>query len=132
MNKQVEMPPTQFYKLTGSDDKTLIFESRFESGNLLAAIKISDNEYDLILQNDINTNGHTQWFFFRIGNTRKGMKVVLNIINLAKPDSLYNYGMKVLNFSNKLNDSEGVGWHRIGESIDYYQNNFKKDGNPRF
>ena len=42
--------------------------------------------------------------FFRIGNTRKGMKVVINIINLAKPDSLYNYGMKVLNFSNKLND----------------------------
>jgi hypothetical protein len=38
---------------------TLIFESRFESGNLLAAIKISDREYDLILQNDINTNGHT-------------------------------------------------------------------------
>ncbi len=99
---------------------------------MLAAIKINDNEYDLILQNDINTNGHTQWFFFRIGNTRKGMKVVLNIINLAKPDSLYNYGMKVLNFSNKLNDSEGVGWHRIGENIDYYQNNFKKDGNPRF
>ena len=118
--------------MTGNDDKTLIFESRFESGNLLAAIKISDNEYDLILQNDINTNGHTQWFFFRIGNTRKGMKVVLNIINLAKPDSLYNYGMKVLNFSNKLNDLEGVGWHRIGENIDYYQNNFKKDGNPRF
>ena len=57
---------------------------------------------------------------------------MLNIINLAKPDSLYNYGMKVLNFSNKLNDSEGVGWHRIGEKIDYYQNNFKKDGNPRF
>lgn len=58
--------------------------------------------------------------------------MTLNIINLAKPDSLYNYGMKVLNFSNKLNDIEGTGWHRVGESIDYYQNNFKKDGNPRF
>lgn len=51
--------PTQFYKPKGPDDKTLIFESRFESGNLLAAIKISDYEYDLVLQNDINTNGHT-------------------------------------------------------------------------
>jgi hypothetical protein len=48
-----------FYKLQGPEDLTLIFESRFESGNLLAAIKISDREYDLILQNDINTNGHT-------------------------------------------------------------------------
>ena len=42
------------------DDKTLVFESRFESGNLEAAIKISDSEYNLILQNDINTAGNTQ------------------------------------------------------------------------
>ena len=48
-----------YYKLQDQNDKTLIFESKFESGNLLAAIKLSDNEYDLILQNDINTNGHT-------------------------------------------------------------------------
>lgn len=51
--------PKQFFKLSGPEDKTLIFESRFESGNLLAAMKITDNEYDLVLQNDINTNGHT-------------------------------------------------------------------------
>ena len=51
--------PLPYYKLEDEKDNTLIFESRFESGNLLAAIKISDNEYDLILQNDINTNGHT-------------------------------------------------------------------------
>ena len=49
MSKTFMMPPQQFYKPTGPDDKTLIFESRFESGNLLAAIKVSDNEYDLIL-----------------------------------------------------------------------------------
>lgn len=46
---KMQMPPNQYYKLTGPEDKTLIFESRFESGNLLAAIKQSDTEYDLIL-----------------------------------------------------------------------------------
>jgi hypothetical protein len=51
--------PQQYYNPTGTDDNTLIFESRFESGNLLAAIKVSEVEYDLILQNDINTNGNT-------------------------------------------------------------------------
>ena len=81
------------------EDQTLIFESRFESGNLLSSTKISDNEYDLILQNDINTNGHTQWYFFRVSNTRKGKKVKFNIVNLAKTDSLYNNGMKILSFS---------------------------------
>jgi len=45
-------------------DKTLLFESRFESGNLYLAQKVSDTEYNLLMQNDINTNGHTQWFFF--------------------------------------------------------------------
>ena len=54
----------QYYKKKGEDDKTLIFESRFESGNLAAATKVTDNEYHLLLQNDVNTAGHTQWFFF--------------------------------------------------------------------
>ena len=49
MSKGFQLPPQQFYKLTGPEDRTLIFESRFESGNLLAAIKVSDAEYDLIL-----------------------------------------------------------------------------------
>jgi hypothetical protein len=44
-----EPPPSQFYWPTGPLDKTLVFESRFETGNLLSAIKLSDMEYDLIL-----------------------------------------------------------------------------------
>ena len=68
MSKKLEMPK-QFYQPSDENDKTLIFESRFESGNLLGAVKVSEEEYDLVLQNDINTNGHTQWFFFRVSNT---------------------------------------------------------------
>jgi len=44
------------------DDKepaSLYFDSCFESGNLAIALQVSDTEYNLILQNDINTNGHT-------------------------------------------------------------------------
>ena len=48
-----------YYNVTSIEDTTLVFESRFESGNLLAAMKYTEQEYDLILQNDINTNGHT-------------------------------------------------------------------------
>ena len=53
------LPPAPYYFPESNQDRTLIFESRFETGNLLAAMKISDGEYDLVLQNDINTNGHT-------------------------------------------------------------------------
>ena len=45
-------------------------------------------EYDLILKADINTTGHTQWFYFRVQNMQKGIKYKFNIINLLKPDSL--------------------------------------------
>ena len=40
---------TYEYKLKGEDDKTLKFESRFESGNLFLACKVSDQEYDLLM-----------------------------------------------------------------------------------
>ena len=58
------------YNPEDDSDKTLVFESRFESANLLSAVKLSDNEYDLLLCNDINTSGHTQWYFFRVTNTK--------------------------------------------------------------
>jgi len=37
----------------------LVFDSRFESGNLFAAFRISEREYDLVLQNDVNSKGNT-------------------------------------------------------------------------
>ena len=50
-----------YYKLKepASEDKTLVFESWFESANLRKVVKISDFEYDLFLKNDYGTNGYT-------------------------------------------------------------------------
>mmetsp|Transcript_4821 Transcript_4821/g.7261 ORF Transcript_4821/g.7261 Transcript_4821/m.7261 type:complete len:336 (-) Transcript_4821:2969-3976(-) len=124
---KVQSTPTQFYKPTGPDDETLIFESRFESGNLLAAIKVSEVEYDLILQNDINTNGNTQWYFFRVANKVAGKKIRFNFLNLNKSDSLYNYGMRILSYTNNLKVQQGLGWHRVGSEIMYFQNQYKRD-----
>jgi len=33
------------------------------------------------MQNDINTQGHTQWFFFKISNTFSSHTVKFNIMN---------------------------------------------------
>jgi hypothetical protein len=38
-------------------------------------------------------------FFFRVNNTKKDLSVKFNLLNHTKPDSLFNYGMKVLVFS---------------------------------
>jgi hypothetical protein len=94
------LPP--YYKLKHqTDDHTLLFESRFESGNLRRAVKITDTEYDLYLKNDYGTNGYTQWYYFRVQNTRKDRVYRFNIVNLMKPDSNYNQGMKPLIYSVK-------------------------------
>jgi hypothetical protein len=38
-----------FYNKKDRFDQTLIFESRFESGNLAAALKVNDQDYYLAL-----------------------------------------------------------------------------------
>ena len=47
-------------------DNLLVFDSKFESGNLRRAIKVSNVEYNLLMENDFNTKGHTQWFYFKV------------------------------------------------------------------
>ena len=117
------------YKLSGPEDKTLCFESRFESGNLYLATKVSEQEYDLLMQNDTNTLGHTQWFYFKVSNTRAGVPVKFNILNYNKPDSMFNYGMKVSVYSDRQADSGQVGWHRDCTDIRYFKNQVRKDFN---
>ncbi len=50
-----------------------------------------------------------------------------NILNLAKPDSLYNYGMKVLCYSEWEFEENKKEWFWGGQDIAYYKNNFKKE-----
>jgi hypothetical protein len=57
--KIIQEGESAVYQLADSNDRTLLFESRFESGNLYVAQKVSDTEYNLLMQNDINTLGHT-------------------------------------------------------------------------
>ena len=85
-----------------------------------------DNEYDLVLRPDINTKGHTQWFYFSVANTQRGKPVKFNILNLMKEDSLYSEGMQPLIHSAKDSVATGVGWRRAGYDIAYYQNNIKR------
>ena len=77
-------------------------------------------EYDLILKPDYNTRGYTQWYYFRIANVRANKLYKFNIINLMKPDSLYNQGMRPLVYSEKESKKSGRGWVRGGSDICYY------------
>jgi hypothetical protein len=50
------------------------------------------------------------------------------MLNLCKPDSLYNEGMKLLIYSEKHAAARDIGWHRGGTKIAYYPNGIRKDG----
>ena len=105
------------------DDDVLIFESRFESGNLKKAIQVDRSEYELVLKPDYNTKNFTQWFYFQISNTRKYREYTFHIINFVKPDSQFNDGMMPLFYSTADAKKHNIGWYRAGYDISYYQNN---------
>ena len=94
-------------------------------------------EYNLWLENDLNTKGHTQWYYFKVNyQSDKPAKIQFNILNLAKTYSLYKQGMKPMVFSlknfkkqcpdfdcsneNFLKQTEY--WQRGCEKITYEQN----------
>lgn len=74
-----------------NQQNVLVFDSRFENGNLRKASKVNNVEYNLWLENDLNTKGHTQWYYFKVvykdialRADKKVHKIKFNILNLAK------------------------------------------------
>ncbi|NXY17770.1 CBPC2 carboxypeptidase, partial [Atrichornis clamosus] len=107
--------------LEGPQDTTLLFESRFKSGNLQKAVKMGPYEYVLTLQPDLYTAKHTQWFYFCVQNTRREPLYHFTLANMAKPKSLYGQGLRPLLYSQRDAQSRGIGWCRVGTDICYYR-----------
>ncbi|XP_052580124.1 cytosolic carboxypeptidase 2 isoform X1 [Peromyscus californicus insignis] len=118
--------------LQGPEDNTLLFESRFESGNLQKAVRVGVYEYELTLRTDLYTDKHTQWFYFRVQNTRKEVTYRFTIVNLLKPKSLYAVGMKPLMYSQLDATTYNIGWRREGHEIKYYKNNMDDGQQPLY
>lgn len=111
-------------------DDSLTFDSCFESGNLARAVRIGEWEYDLFLRRDFNTTGHMQWFYFAISNIcargNSPIKYRFNIVNLCKPDSLFNQGLQPVVYSVKDACEKQVTWRRGGTEIYYFSNPFPR------
>ncbi|XP_076252419.1 cytosolic carboxypeptidase 2-like isoform X2 [Rhynchophorus ferrugineus] len=112
------------------DEDSLRFESRFESGNLARAIKITPSYYELHLRADLYTNRHMQWFYFRVTNMKKNFLYRFSITNCSKEGSLYNEGMKPLMYSTKDSQLHSIGWRRCGQNISYFSNDIINSDDP--
>ncbi|XP_053513039.1 cytosolic carboxypeptidase 3 isoform X4 [Artibeus jamaicensis] len=123
---------TSLKQPVGDLDNTLMFEARFESGNLQKVVKVADHEYQLTVRPDLFTKKHTQWYYFQVTNTQAGIVYRFTIINFTKPASLYSRGMRPLFYSEKEAKTHNIGWQRIGDQIKYYRNNPGQDGRHYF
>ncbi|XP_075561284.1 cytosolic carboxypeptidase 3 [Pelecanus crispus] len=113
-------------------DNTLIFEARFESGNLQKVVKVNEFEYQLTLRTDLYTSRHTQWYYFQVSNTQAGMPYRFTIVNFTKRNSLYKRGLRPLLYSETDAKKHKVGWRRTGNEIKYYKNNTGQGGRQYF
>lgn len=112
-------------------NEPLQFNSEFESGNLYKAIRVEEYAYDLMLRPDVHTGGFTQWFYFSIKNgsvpnQTKSQQYRFNIVNLCKPDSLFNQGLQPVLYSENNHRLHGTEWVRSGDEICYYSNPYPR------
>ncbi|KAM6417671.1 cytosolic carboxypeptidase 3 [Pluvialis apricaria] len=114
------------------EDNTLIFEARFESGNLQKVVKVNEFEYQLTLRADLYTSRHTQWYYFQVSNMQAGMPYRFTIVNFTNRNSLYKRGLRPLLYSEADAKKHKVGWQRTGNEIKYYKNNAGQGGRQYF
>ena len=68
--KQFEITNTIVLKDIPKD--LILFNSRFESGNLKEVTKLGPSTYKLDLNWDTNNETTTQWYYFSVRNLSKG------------------------------------------------------------
>uniref|UniRef100_A0A914XTX5 Cytosolic carboxypeptidase 1 n=1 Tax=Plectus sambesii TaxID=2011161 RepID=A0A914XTX5_9BILA len=101
----------------------LLFESRFECGNLRRATQVGPAHYELILSPDVNQNRpHFQWFYFEVSNNEANLPYTFEIINCLKTHSMFSTGMQPVMFSTSEAAQARPGWVRAGHSVCYYRN----------
>jgi cytosolic carboxypeptidase protein 2/3 len=57
-----------------------------------------EREFYLLIENDLNTYGYNNWFFFRLKNVDKGVRR-FTMVNMIKKTSFFGQGMLISIFS---------------------------------
>ena len=103
------------------------FDSNFESGNLLYAYKIKEDEYDLVLQNDTNTKGYNQWFYFSYEFVST-VEATFNIVSMIKRKTLFHKGVNPSFF---VQDGSSR-WRQITSSVKYFKNGVHRENGESY
>lgn len=60
------------------------------------------------MQNDNNSIGNNQWFYFSVQKLIPGAQFTFNVVNFTKNDSLFNYGMSPVVYSTLMHKKNGT------------------------
>jgi len=58
------------------------------------------------MQNDVNSTGNNQWFYFSVEGMIPGKNYTFTVVNFTKSDSLFNYGMMPAMYS--MAENKGI------------------------
>ena len=83
----------------------------------------------MLLDQDVNTHGYTNWFFFRAKSASAGRRRFL-ILNMGKKSQFYKQNMKISIFSMKKWQEQEIQWFKGGENISFFQTDFPKNSEP--
>ncbi|CAG9325902.1 unnamed protein product [Blepharisma stoltei] len=107
-------------RIKNEDPTGLIFDSFFESGNLDRAIMIAEDEYDLYMRCDTNTNGHLHWFYFSVSGIKSPRTIRFNIVNFSRSSVLYQSNMRPVGFSTeKVRLGLSKNWDYVGDDVKF-------------
>ena len=114
-------PQPDFFGMTKEAPSTcLVFDSKFEGGNLDQVVMLGPHEYDLYMKPDTNTGSHMHWFYFSVTGFSSSQSIKFNIVNFSRSSPLFKVGMRPKAYSTeKVLKSESPGWEFIGENMTF-------------
>ena len=128
-NKATQVEPMGMLK--EAPPNSLIFDSKFEGGNLDQVVMTGPYEYDLYMRPDTNTGTHMHWFYFSVTGFSSAQTIKFNIINFSRSSPLFKAGMKPKAFSLlKEERGESCGWEYIGENLTFGSSKINKYLDP--
>lgn len=105
---------TRFNHQEDLSSSYLVFDSNFESGNLLKVYQHSEKEFVLILREDFSNQKYSHWFYFSV-KPEKLSEATFHIVNIQKQDSALAEGMQIV-------AKEENKWQRSGKNIIFRKN----------